>query len=112
MIGLSEWQLTQLLMIDDAGPRRMMARRSMMEERRRYPRSRVLKSGRIAVSDKAPKIDCTVRNVSPAGACVALASSTFGIPQSFTLHLATGPSPCRVIWRTEQRMGVAFVGNA
>ncbi len=83
-----------------------------MEERRRYPRSRVLKSGRIAVSDKAPKIDCTVRNVSPAGACVGLASSTFGIPSAFTLILASGPQPCQVIWRTEQRLGLAFVGKA
>ncbi|MEZ5786816.1 MAG: PilZ domain-containing protein [Xanthobacteraceae bacterium] len=80
-----------------------------MEERRKFPRSRVLKSGRIATIDKSRKIDCTVRNVSPAGACVELPSSTFGIPPAFTLLLASGPQPCQVIWRTEQRMGLAFV---
>lgn len=80
-----------------------------MEERRKYPRSRVLKSGRIAMSDKGRKIDCTVRNLSPVGACVELPSSTFGIPQAFTLMHAGGEQPCRVIWRTEQRMGLAFV---
>lgn len=82
-----------------------------MEERRRYPRSRVLKSGRIATSDKAPKIDCTIRNVSPAGACIDLPSGTFGIPADFTLLLTSGAEQCRVIWRTEQRMGVAFAAK-
>ncbi len=79
-----------------------------MEERRKFRRSRVLKSGQIAVNDKARKIDCTVRNISPAGACIELPSSTLGIPPVFTLILGTGPQPCRVIWRTEQRMGIAF----
>lgn len=83
-----------------------------MEERRRYPRSRVLKSGRIVTGDKAPKIDCTVRNVSPAGACIDLPSGTFGIPADFTLLLTGGAEPCRVIWRTEQRMGIAFTAKA
>ena len=80
-----------------------------MEERRRTPRSRVLKSGHIAVGDKGRKIDCTVRNISSAGACIELPSSTFGIPPVFTLMLGTGPQRCRVIWRTEQRLGIAFM---
>lgn len=83
-----------------------------MEERRRHPRKRVLKTGRIALSDKAPKLECTIRNLSATGACIELASGTFGIPSAFTLILADGPQRCRVMWRTERRMGVTFVDSA
>lgn len=80
-----------------------------MEERRKHPRSRVLKSGKIAISDKAPKIECTVRNLSEFGACLELPSGTFGIPTDFTLLLAGASHSCRVTWRTMQRLGLAFV---
>ena len=83
-----------------------------MEERRRQARLRVLKAGRIAVSDKAPRLECTVRNISAVGACIELASGTFGIPSAFTLILASGPQPCRVVWRTERRLGVVFADPA
>lgn len=80
-----------------------------MDERRRWSRARVLKTGRIAVSDKAPKIECAVRNISDAGACLQVHSGTFGIPREFELLLDGGlRHPCRVVWRTESRLGVSF----
>ena len=83
---------------------------AQVEERRRSGRFRVLKTGRIATSDKAPKIECAVRNISDAGACLQVHSGTFGIPRDFELHLEGGQrKPCRVIWRTENRLGVSFV---
>ncbi len=80
-----------------------------MEERREDRRARVLKAGRIAVSEKAPKIECTIRSLSDAGACLQIPSGTFGIPVSFDLLLDGGVRhPCQVVWRTEARMGVSF----
>ena len=80
-----------------------------MEERRKQPRVRVLKTGRIAVSDKAPKIECAIRSISEDGACLQIPSGTFGIPHAFDLVLdATTRHACRVVWRTETKMGVTF----
>jgi hypothetical protein len=77
-------------------------------ERRKESRRRTLKSGSINFN-RAGGIDCKVRNLSPAGALLEVASQV-GIPEEFVLviesdHLRT---PCRVIWRTATRLGVAF----
>jgi PilZ domain len=79
-----------------------------MEERRRVQRHRTLKAGSISFN-RAAGIDCRVRNLSPAGACLEVASQ-IGIPDDFVLvvecdHLH---QPCHVIWRTATRMGVEF----
>ena len=80
-----------------------------MDERRESARARVLKAGRIAVSAKAPKIECTIRTLSDAGACLQIPSGTFGIPFNFELVLEGGiRHPCQVVWRTDARIGVAF----
>jgi PilZ domain len=79
-----------------------------MNERRQTPRVRVLKSGRIVISDKAPKIECAIRNQSEGG-CLLQVSTTFGLPHEFDLVMPDGARRhCRVVWRTETRMGVAF----
>jgi hypothetical protein len=78
-----------------------------MNEHRISPRRRVLKSGQIAFSDKAPKLDCTVRNVSETGACLQV-STTFGMPTSFGLLIDGVRHNCHVVWRTDTRLGVAF----
>jgi c-di-GMP-binding flagellar brake protein YcgR len=89
-----------------AAPRRSVG---AMDERRKNSRTRVLKSGRIAVSAKAPRIECAVRNLSDGGACLQVHSGTFGIPREFELHVEGAPNRmCRVIWRTENRLGVSF----
>ena len=79
-----------------------------MVERRKLARHRTLKAGSISFN-RAAGIDCRVRNLSPAGACLEV-ESQLGIPDDFTLvveseHLR---AHCRVIWRTPQRMGVEF----
>jgi hypothetical protein len=53
-----------------------------MKDRRTAPRKRVLKSASIVLSDKAPKLDCTVKNISETGAMLQV-STTLGIPASF-----------------------------
>jgi hypothetical protein len=87
-----------------------MAMEDVMEERRKLLRHKTLKAGTIAFN-RAGGVDCRVRNLSPAGACLEVASQ-IGIPNAFVLvvdvdHLKT---PCHVIWRTATRLGVAFDG--
>jgi hypothetical protein len=79
-----------------------------MDEKRRAPRTRMLKSGKIALSEKAPKIECAIRNMSETGACLQI-SSTYGIPAYFDLLLSGSERrACHVVWRTDTRLGVAF----
>jgi PilZ domain len=81
-----------------------------LEERRKAQRHRTLKAGSIRFNGSGG-FDCRVRNMSPAGACLEVASQ-FGIPDDFMLvidvdHLTRS---CHVIWRTATRMGVVFIG--
>jgi hypothetical protein len=79
-----------------------------MNERRKIPRHRTLKAGSISFN-RAAGIDCRVRNLSPAGACLEVASQ-LGIPDDFVLVVEADhlKQPCHVIWRTATRMGVEF----
>ena len=80
-----------------------------MLEQRKHPRHRTLKAGRIVFNHKFSVIDCTVRNLSDGGACLVLASSV-GIPECFDLTIEPDREtrPCRVAWKSENRIGVAF----
>ncbi len=80
-----------------------------MIERRRYPRLKILKSGKIILSEKAPQVECTVRNLSDGGACLQV-SATFGIPARFDFMLDGIRRCCRVAWMQGNKMGVAFEG--
>ena len=79
-----------------------------VNERRKVQRHRVLKGGTIAI-DHTRGIDCTVRNLSDAGACLGVAGP-LGVPEDFILELEAGKiqRPCHVVWRAEKRIGVAF----
>ena len=80
-----------------------------MEERRRVPRHRTLKSGKIVVQSGRWVVDCTVRNLSTQGALL-LVRSLAAIPEKFDLVLETTGEhhPCRIAWRGEDRLGVEF----
>ena len=79
-----------------------------MDERRNAQRHKTLKAGHIAFN-RASTIDCRVRNLSPAGACLEVANQV-GIPDDFMLVIDSDhmKQPCHVIWRTATRMGVEF----
>jgi hypothetical protein len=80
----------------------------MTDERRSVPRQRTLKGARIVINDGFSTFQCTVRNLSPAGAKLTLAS-VVGIPDSFGLALDDGRRfSCRTIWRTGTEIGVEF----
>jgi hypothetical protein len=79
-----------------------------MEERRKVLRHRTLKAGSISFN-RAAGVDCRVRNLSPVGACLEVASQ-IGIPDEFVLVVAADhvKAPCHVVWRTATRLGVEF----
>lgn len=81
-----------------------------MDEKRMLQRHRTLKAGSI-IFNRAAGIDCCVRNLSPAGACLEVASQV-GIPDEFVLVIDVDHvrQPCHVIWRSPTRMGVEFRG--
>ncbi|MGD0147807.1 MAG: PilZ domain-containing protein [Xanthobacteraceae bacterium] len=79
-----------------------------MADNRNTQRHCVLKPGTISFS-RGGGIDCTVRNLSGTGACLDVASP-FGIPDEFILMIRGDhyQHPCRVVWRSEKRIGIAF----
>jgi len=79
-----------------------------MEEKRKVQRGRTLKAGSINFN-RDGGIDCRVRNMSPAGACLEV-SSQLGIPNEFVLLIGYDKfkQTCHVVWRSDTRLGVEF----
>jgi hypothetical protein len=79
----------------------------MTEERRIVPRRRVLKAGSISFGGGA--IDCTIRNISDAGATLEVMTPLF-IPDRFKLIVQSESldRPCHIVWRKDRRIGIAF----
>ena len=77
-------------------------------EHRAAARHRVLKAGTIAFGGGGG-ISCVVRNLSAGGAALDVVSP-LGIPNAFKLIVEQDHSSreCRVVWRTERRIGVIF----
>jgi PilZ domain len=71
-------------------------------------RRRILKAGSIQLGGGGI-IDCIVRNLSETGAALDVVTPLF-IPNRFTLAIQTEQleRPCRIIWRKERRIGIAF----
>jgi PilZ domain-containing protein len=84
-------------------------RTGIMDERRKKPRMRALKAGKIIFNLRSCVVDCTVRNLTGEGALLVVPSQV-GIPDSFELVMASDQARhnCRVTWRGEDRLGVAF----
>ena len=80
-----------------------------MNERRQEPRPRALKAAKIIFNHRCSTIDCTVRNLSAHGAKLIVGTQV-GIPDTFDLTFAADGTnrPCKVIWRKEGELGVAF----
>ena len=78
-----------------------------MDNRRREPRNRVLRTTFIVLSDKAPKLECTARNISESGATLRV-STTVGLPRSFDVVIEGIRRRCRVIWQTDREIGIDF----
>ena len=79
-----------------------------MEERRRFPRTRTLKSGQIVIDPRASVLECIVRNLSPGGALLLVTS--LAVPDRFELVFPATRArhDCKVAWRGQDRVGVEF----
>lgn len=79
-----------------------------MAETRVAPRYRVKKVAEI--DHGGDRIACMIRDISMTGAALEFAYSTKAIPVTFTLFVPEDhlKLPCRVVWRNEFRVGVAF----
>jgi hypothetical protein len=74
-------------------------------DQRSAARRRVLKAGTIEFSGGA--LSCSVRDRSDIGAMLVV-PSPIGIPDHFLLATNGSRIPCRVIWRSEKQIGIAF----
>lgn len=80
----------------------------MIEERRALQRTHVSRRAKIIVRCDLPVIDCTVQDITGAGARLKLAA-TSGLPERFDLTLdGRTHRHCRVVWRTADTFGVSF----
>ena len=77
-----------------------------MTERRRSQRHRTLKAGKIVLRG-ASVIDCTIRNLSPEGAAIAVDNAAT-LPAEFDLEFDGETRHCKVAWRRFDRLGVKF----
>ena len=80
-----------------------------MEERRVSHRSRICRGGKILFNDRRSVLDCTIRNLSPGGACLQV-ESLLGVPATFDLLIdgEDAPRACRLMWQSQHRAGVEF----
>jgi hypothetical protein len=79
------------------------------KERREVTRTRMSRSAKIILPRRTSMIHCTVQNITSGGACLKLAN-TYGLPETFELTFEQGRTrrACRVVWRTNDEIGVAF----
>jgi len=82
----------------------------MQEERRKLPRQRTFKGGTI-LFEPGGTMDCVVRNLTAAGACLEATHST-ALPDHFALIIKpeSVKRSCVVVWRAADRIGVHFTG--
>lgn len=81
----------------------------MLPDRRAIKRTRVLRSAQIIVPRLSPLVHCMVCDLGGGGACLQLAD-TAGLPETFNLTFdrCRTRRPCRVVWRSADRLGVRF----
>ena len=79
-----------------------------MVKSRIAPRYRISKAAQI--DHGGDKTSCIIRDLSTTGAALEFSDTCASIPAAFTLIMPEDKLrlPCRVVWRTGFRMGVAF----
>ena len=80
-------------------------------EKRVFPRSRVLKHGKIVMLNNWSVVDCCVRDLSEGGARLHC-DDPAAVPHEFRLLIPHNNSiqPVRVVWRSGDQCGVIFTG--
>ena len=80
-----------------------------MQERRKRPRMRVLKSAKFILG-RSSVFDCVVRDLTNLGAGIDIPNA-IDLPEAFEMTFDDGRSirPCRLVWRTLSKTGVEFL---
>ena len=80
-----------------------------MQERRKRPRMRVLKSAKFILG-KSSVFDCVVRDLTNVGAGIDIPNA-IGLPEVLEMTFDDGRSirSCRLVWRTLSKTGVEFL---
>jgi hypothetical protein len=80
-----------------------------MDERRKAQRMKTLKTGSVSFG-VAAIVDCTIRNMSSAGACLDFQCRPV-LPKDFSMVIKPDyiRRTCRVAWQSESRVGVEFI---
>ena len=83
------------------------------DDKRSAPRQRVLKAAKIITMDNTSVVDCTVRNLSDAGAQLIIEKSV-RMPEEFQFFLANGDTVCDAVlaWHRGDRVGLKFTGES
>jgi diguanylate cyclase (GGDEF)-like protein len=83
-----------------------------VNERRESHRARMWRGGKVLFNNRRSVLDCTIRNLSPGGACLQV-ESLAGVPATFELLIdgEDAPRPCHLVWQSDHRAGVEFVAG-
>jgi hypothetical protein len=90
-----------------------MAQGTPNDENRIRRRDRVLKRGKILLTNKSSVVDCTIRDMSETGARIICGEQT-AVPTEFRF-MALGDNIIReakVMWRRGDQAGIRFTGEA
>ena len=81
-------------------------------DRRKYPRQRVLKEGKLISSDMTSSINVTIRDLSEKGARVET-SAPIHLPDRFSLLMVSEKMiyPAVARWQKGNFIGVEFIGE-
>jgi hypothetical protein len=81
-----------------------------MSERRKIKRTKLQKAAKIFFGGCETLVGCVVCDLSTRGAGITIVN-THKIPDVFdlTFDVARTLRPCRVVWRSDGRMGVEFL---
>ena len=81
-----------------------------MKEARHHERVRTILGAQIIFNNKSSTLECQIRNISPAGAKLAL-SETVALPDEFDLHIPQRGRTfrARLRWRSADGVGVEFL---
>jgi PilZ domain len=83
------------------------------DNRRSSKRRRTVLTGKVLFNDRTSVFDCTVRNLSDAGAQITLADVST-LPLDFELEIPSKGmvAPARVMWSRGKNHGIRFVQAA
>ncbi len=77
------------------------------EEKRSATRQKLFEEGWADPGGAASPLVCKISNISHKGAKIALADEN-ALPDNFILHVGSARRAARVVWRSQNQIGVEF----